>query len=133
MIKIKCDYLCGAVAVPTDIIDKYLKLAPAASFKVLLFILRNPDGAANAEQIAMCTGLAPVDVEDCLLFWEGNGVIAIDGKFNEEAVNADMGNAKIAWQSTSRQTSRLPAAELPSVRKIMVSLGSTLRGHLSPT
>ena len=103
MIKIKCDYLCGAVAVPTDIIDKYLKLAPAASFKVLLFILRNPDGAANAEQIAMCTGLAPVDVEDCLLFWEGNGVIAIDGKFNEEAVKAAMGNAKIACQTEEKE------------------------------
>ena len=84
MIKNKCDYLYGAVAVPTDIIDKYLKLAPAASFKVLLFILRNPDGAANAEQIAMCTGLAPVDVEDCLAFWESNGVIAIDDKYDEE-------------------------------------------------
>ena len=92
MIKIKCDYLCGAVAVPTDIIDKYLKLAPAASFKVLLFILRNPDGAANAEQIAMCTGLAPVDVEDCLLFWEGNGVIAIDGGERPVCTSSNFGN-----------------------------------------
>ena len=103
MIKIKCDYLGGAVAVPTEVIDKHLKLAPVASFKVLLFILRNPDGAANAEQIAMCTGLAPVDVEDCLLFWEGNGVIAIDGKFNEEAVKAAVGNAKIACQTEEKE------------------------------
>ena len=84
MIKNKCNYISGATAVPTDIIDKYLKLASAASFKVLLFILRNPDGAANAEQIAMCTGLAREDVEDCLAFWESNGVIAIDDKYDEE-------------------------------------------------
>ena len=94
MIKLKCDYINGAVAVPTDVIDKFLKLAPAASFKVLLFILRNPDGTADAKQISACTGLAEGDVEDCLLFWEGNGVIAIDGTFNEDAVKAATGNAK---------------------------------------
>lgn len=94
MIKIKCDYLGGAVAVPTDVIDKYLKLAPVASFKVLLFILRNPDGSADAEQIAMCTGLAKFDVIDCLNFWESNGVIAIDDGINEEAVKTAIGNAK---------------------------------------
>ena len=94
MIKIKCDYLGGAVAVPTDVIDKHLKLAPAASFKVLLFILRNPEGTADAEQIAMCTGLAKFDVIDCLNFWESNGVIAIDDEINEEAVKTAIGNAK---------------------------------------
>lgn len=94
MIKIKCDYLGGAVAVPTDVIDKHLKLAPVASFKVLLFILRNPEGTADAEQIAMCTGLAKFDVIDCLNFWESNGVIAIDDEINEEAVKTAIGNAK---------------------------------------
>ncbi len=94
MIKIKCDYLGGAVAVPTDVIDKFLKLAPAASFKVLLFILRNPDGAADAEQIAMCTGLAVDDVSDCLLYWESNGIIAIDQKIDEKAAKTAVGNAK---------------------------------------
>ena len=34
MIRIKCDYFNGAVAVPTELIDKHLKLAPAASFIV---------------------------------------------------------------------------------------------------
>lgn len=94
MIKIKCDYLGGAVAVPTDVIDKHLKLAPVASFKVLLFILRNPDGTSDAEQISMCTGLSKFDVIECLEFWESNGVIAIDGEINEEAAKTAIGNAK---------------------------------------
>ena len=94
MIKIKCDYLNGAVAVPTDVIDKFLKLAPAASFKVLLFILRNPDGACDAKQISMCTGLAEIDVSDCLSFWESNGVIAIDDKIDEQAAKTASANAK---------------------------------------
>ncbi len=94
MIKLKCDYINGAVAVPTDVIDKFLKLAPAASFKVLLFILRNPDGAADAKQISMCTGLAVEDVSDCLEYWENNGIIAIDDKVNEQSAKAAVGNAK---------------------------------------
>ena len=97
MIKIKCNYLNGAVAVPTDIIDKHLKLAPAASFKVLLFILRNPEGTADAKQISMCTGLSEGDVLDCLHFWENNDVIEITEEIvSEEAIKASIGNAKIA-------------------------------------
>lgn len=95
MIKIKCDYLNGAVAIPTELIDKYLKLAPAASFKVLLFILRNPDGTADAKQIGMCTGLSENDICDCLEFWQSNGAIEItDEIVSEEAVKASFGNLK---------------------------------------
>lgn len=115
MIKIKCDYLCGAVAVPTDVIDKHLKLAPAASFKVLLFILRNPDGTSDAAQIAMCTGLAAEDVCDCLAFWESNGVIKIDGEaVNEQAAKAAVGNAKSVTvcgeQETEKEVKKQPVA-----------------------
>lgn len=95
MIKIKCDYLNGAVAVPTELIDKHLKLAPVASFKVLLFILRNPEGTADAKQIGMCTGLNESDVLDCLEFWESNGVIQITSdEVSKEAYNSALGNAK---------------------------------------
>ncbi len=97
MIKIKCDYLGGAVAVPTELIDKHLKLAPAASFKVLLFILRNPEGTADAKQIGMCTGLNEDDVCNCLDFWESNGVIEITGeKVSQDAFNSAVGNAKVS-------------------------------------
>lgn len=97
MIKIKCDYLNGAVAVPTEIIDKHLKLASAASFKVLLFILRNPQGTENAQQISMCTGLSEEDVKNCLEFWESNSVIEItDEKVTEESYINSIGNAKAA-------------------------------------
>lgn len=99
MIKIKCNYLNGAVAVPTELIDKHLKLAPAASFKVLLFILRNPEGTADAKQISMCTGLAESDVLSCLDFWENNGAIELTAeKVSEEAMKTAVGNAKVSTQ-----------------------------------
>lgn len=97
MIKIKFNYLNGAIAVPTEIIDKHLKLAPAASFKVLLFILRNPEGTSDAKQISICTGLSEGDVQSCLAFWENNGAIEItDEKVSDKVVSASIGNAKLA-------------------------------------
>ncbi len=94
MVKLNCDYLNGAVAVPTDIIDKHLKLAPVASFKVLLFILRNPDGTESAEQIAACTGLPEGEVSDCLVYWQSYGVIRIDSTRNPAKAQEASANAK---------------------------------------
>ena len=114
MIKIKCDYLNGAVAVPTELIDKHLKLAPAASFKVLLFILRNPEGTADVGQIGMCTGLNENDVRSCLEFWENNGVIEITSeKVSQEAFNNAIGNAKITDTIEEKREEKVVVKKLP--------------------
>ena len=106
MIKIKCNYLNGAVAVPTELIDMHLKLAPAASFKVLLFILRNPEGTSDAEQIAYCTGLSIADVKICLDFWQNNGAIEItDEIISEEKLKEACGNAKCCICEEDEQAS----------------------------
>jgi hypothetical protein len=94
MIKIKCDYSGGAVAIPTEVIDKHLKLAPVASFKVLLFILRNPDGATDPEQISACTGLSVCDVADSIEYWEYHGVISVDDEVDESKRLCAIGNLK---------------------------------------
>lgn len=134
MIKIKCDYLNGAVAVPTELIDKHLKLAPAASFKVLLFILRNPDGTADARQIGMCTGLSESDVCDCLVFWENNGVIEITGeKISDDAFKSAIGNAKLSAikeykiDSTKNETKKIKALPVkkPTQREIAQRLSES--------
>ena len=118
MIKIKCDYVGGAVAVPTEVIDKHLKLAPAASFKVLLFIFRNPESSVDAEQIALCTGLSEADVKDCLSFWESNGVIAVDAVTDELLKKSALGNAKIT--DTPKGNAYLPKPTADRVRCLPV-------------
>ena len=119
MIKIKCNYLNGAVAVPTELIDMHLKLAPAASFKVLLFILRNPDGTSDAEQIAGCTGLSIADVNMCLDFWQQNGAIEItDEIVSEEKLKEVCGNAKCCIceeDKPSAECSKKPSVTIKSL------------------
>ncbi len=112
MIKIKCDYVGGAVAVPTDVLDKHLKLASAASFKVLLFILRNPDGASDAQQISACTGLSAEDVSACLKYWEASNVISIDDAVDELLKKSAMGNAKAVEKEEK------PVVELREKKKV---------------
>lgn len=114
MIKIQCDYLNGAVAVPTELIDKHLKLAPAASFKVLLFILRNPEGTADAEQIGICTGLSVGEVCDCLDFWESNGVIRVTREIvSDKAYKSALGNAKVTKKPSEEPKSKTVVKKLP--------------------
>lgn len=114
MIKIKCNYLNGAVAVPTELIDQHLKLAPAASFKVLLFILRNPQETADAKQISICTGLSEDDVVNCLEFWENNGTIEItEEKVSEQDIASTLGNAKIIPTAEEKKETTVAVKKLP--------------------
>ncbi len=94
MIRNKCDYLNGAIAVPTDVIDKHLKLAPAASFKVLLFVLRNSDCTTDSSQISAGTGISVEDVEECISYWESYGVLFQDEIIKEELAGKALGNLK---------------------------------------
>ncbi|GHV46643.1 hypothetical protein FACS189499_02320 [Clostridia bacterium] len=59
-------------AVPTVVVDKYLKLAGGNNLKVLLFMLRHGcgDPELSSDEIAAGTGLSAEIVSDALLFWE---------------------------------------------------------------
>ena len=117
MLKIKSDFSNGAVAIPTDLIDKYLKLAPSASFKVLLFILRNPNGVLDAKQISVCTGLTESDVEDCIEYWKQNDVIFDDGEKNEENAAKATGNVKqisgVSFEEQKEEKTKIVVKSLP--------------------
>ncbi len=64
-------------AVPTDIVDRYLKFAGSASLKVLLWLLRNNSQKSNisAQDIASALHMNTVDVKDAMEFWYEMGVV----------------------------------------------------------
>ncbi len=76
-------YVCGAgvwnsvFAVPSDVVDKYIKLAGAAQLKVLLWMLRNSCKRQKiaANDIAVALNMNPIDVKDCMEFWLNVGLI----------------------------------------------------------
>ena len=65
-------------AVPTDVVDKYLKIAGSAQLKVLLFILRHSGEQFDLETISQYLNMDPFDVKDCIEFWSSFGIIAVN-------------------------------------------------------
>ena len=62
-------------AVPRAIVDRHLKLAGSAQLKVMLLLLRHPERAFEAEEVAAAVGLAQEDAADALHYWLACGLL----------------------------------------------------------
>ena len=56
-------------AVPSDVVDKYIKIASGSNIKVLLYFLRHCGELLNDEIIATALSMNGEDVKDALSFW----------------------------------------------------------------
>lgn len=63
-------------AVPSSIVDKYIKLAGANSLKLLLYLLRHGGKEYSADKLKSELGFTEIgELEDAALFWIQRGVI----------------------------------------------------------
>ncbi|MBQ9993916.1 MAG: DnaD domain protein [Clostridia bacterium] len=62
-------------AVPSDIVDKHLRLAGESSIKALLYILRNAGRELCADDIANAVGIPADEVSDAVGYWVDAEVI----------------------------------------------------------
>lgn len=74
-------------AVPTDVVDKYLKIAGSAQLKVLLWILRHSGESFELETVAQQLNMGAFDVNDCLEFWISFNIISKNGNVIAPAVD----------------------------------------------
>ncbi len=63
-------------AVPSCVVDNYIKIATGEQIKVLLYLLKNAEVPLRNTDIALATGVDEGEVDDALLFWENVGVIS---------------------------------------------------------
>ena len=63
-------------AVPTVLVDKYIKLAGGSQIKVLLCILRYAGKNVDSEYISKILAMHPADVKDALQYWTEVGLIS---------------------------------------------------------
>lgn len=66
-------------AVPSDVVDKYLKIAGSAQLKVLLWILRHSGEQFELETVANQLNMDTFDVNDCLEFWISFNILQKNG------------------------------------------------------
>lgn len=73
--------LMGDVFVlPSDIVDKHLRLAGSAQLKILLWCARHGHGEFDAQACSAALGLSPADCADALQYWLQTGVLLADGE-----------------------------------------------------
>lgn len=63
-------------AVPSSVVDNYIKLASGAALKVLLYMLKNNNQPFNISYIAQALGLSEENVEEAFCFWEQVGILS---------------------------------------------------------
>ncbi len=99
-------------AVPTDIVDKHIRLANGDQLKVLLWILRtSPD---NPDIPAMCNALKinESDAADYLQYWVLTGVLSFDG------------TTQVVQQPVAEEKPAAPALKTKKANEIPVSVHS---------
>ena len=62
-------------AIPTEVADKYLKIATHTQLKVLLYFMRNISDGIDSQKISDALRLDINETEDALLFWQQCGIL----------------------------------------------------------
>lgn len=62
-------------AIPTDVADKYLKIATHTQLKVLLYLMRNLSNGIDSQKIADALFIDARETEDALVFWQQCGIL----------------------------------------------------------
>lgn len=95
-------------AVPTDVVDKHMKLAGAAQLKVLLYLLRHAGSEITLDSLAFAIGQKPSDTQDAVEYWINCGLLSS----GTEVPLSPAAEIPEASQETPSQAST-PTSELP--------------------
>lgn len=68
----------AAFPVPSAVVNKFIKLSSAVQLKVLLICMRNSSAPIESDEIANILNVPKSEVEDCLIYWSGCGILNVD-------------------------------------------------------
>lgn len=108
-------------AVPSSVVDKYLKLAGGNSLKLLLFLLRHGGEEFSEERLNSELGFKERgELEDAALFWIQRGIIRFDNGADSGLVSA--AESRDAAVTVAETPADKPKAR-PAVKPVSVSSG----------
>ncbi len=107
-------------AVPSSVVDKYIKLADGASLKLLLFLLRHGGESFTEDQLRNSLGIKENgELEDAAMFWFQRGIIRMDeGELKPMDISQEVLPEVAAEQETEPQRS--------SVRRVSQNTGAAI-------
>ncbi len=112
-------------AVPTDIVDKHIRLANEHQLKVLLWILRNSPDNPNLDEMCKALKMNPGDVQDYLQYWVLTGVLKTDNSEPVQTSFPEPEKAK-AEKSVVKAPSSIKATEKTEAEIIIPSKPSSM-------
>ena len=71
-------------SIPTDVADKYLKIATHTQIKVLLYFMRNLSTGIDPEKIGKALSLPINEVQDALVFWQQRDILVGEAQKEQE-------------------------------------------------
>ncbi|MBD5383480.1 MAG: DnaD domain protein [Ruminococcaceae bacterium] len=106
-------------AVPSSVVDKYIKLAGGNSLKLLLFLLRHGGEKFSEEQLNAELGFKERgELEDAALFWIQRGII----RFDKDAENGLVSAVEVRDAVTVTETADKPKTRI-APKPVSVSSG----------
>lgn len=70
----------NSFAVPSEVVDKYIRLAGSVQLKVLLWMMRHSADEKSIEEMSADIGVSSADCADALTFWSEMGLLIPDGR-----------------------------------------------------
>lgn len=61
--------------IPTEVVERHIKLCSGVSLKCLLLMLHSPDNCCDAQSISARLGISAAEVSDALNYWLESGII----------------------------------------------------------
>lgn len=99
-------------AVPSAVVDHFIKLASETQLKVLLYLLRNPEQSFRTEQIAAFFRISEEQAEEAVQFWvQGNILQPVSGMPETMQVPAFMQIPSVVEKSPAEEP-HPPAAQV---------------------
>lgn len=94
-------------AVPSDIVDKHIRLANGHQLKVLLWILRNSPDNPDLDEMCKALKITKDDATDYLQYWVENSMLSGDDNTYAETESKDSTSA--TSKTTEKSKANLPA------------------------
>lgn len=138
MYSLNASYYSSVFAVPSVLVDKYIKMASYCAIKALLWILKTQGGNFSVAEIAKAIGSSEGDTKEALDYWVNEGVLTENGKAPVSPVVSDSElkkkvperTEKISPANTDKKTESEIKLSKPTMEQIAVRMeeNSSIKG-----
>lgn len=126
----------GIFAVPTDVVDKYMRIASGTSVKTLLYLLRHSGNSVDSAQISQAFAISEEDICDAIVFWEQVGLIVRNDDVYTPAVQSKPVTTSVPDRATENEITdeqaRITAVKTAALRSphfSPVQIADTVKGN----